>query len=111
MSDDNQQNAGVTQGPQKASLKTAVGEINLENVSLNTFFTLIGFLLIVLISFALWEHREDSKSHGREIVVTFKEMVAEQKMMTQAMRESNCLTSLSPEERKRDSELCKRVTR
>lgn len=97
--------------PQKIGLKGFGAAIDLENVSLNTFFTLIGFLLIVLISYAMWEHRQDAKDNGTAFVGAIKEVVAEQRVMTQALRESNCLVSISQEERKRDAEFCKRVTR
>ncbi len=111
MADENQDNAEVAHGPQKIGLKGFGAAIDLENVSLNTFFTLVGFLLIVLVAWAIWEHKQDSKDHGKEFVGAIKEVVQEQKVMTQALRESNCLVSLAPEERKRDAEFCKRVTR
>lgn len=111
MSDEKPQNPDVPQGPQKMSLKGFGAAIDLENVGLNTFFTLVGFLLIVLISFALWEHRQDAKLNGNAFVGAIKEVVVEQKVMTQAIRESNCLATLTLEERKRDTEFCKRITR
>lgn len=111
MADEKQDNAEVQPGPQKIGLKGFGAAIDLENVSLNTFFTLVGFLLIVLIAWAIVEHRDDSKYHGKEFLGAIKEVVQEQKVMTQAIRESNCLVSLSPEERKRDAEFCKRVSR
>lgn len=107
---DKPDNSDVAQ-PQKISLKGFGAGIDLENVSLNTFFTLIGFLLIVLVSWTVWEHRDDTKAHGRELIVTIKEIAQEQRTMTQAMREANCLSTLSQDERKRDSEICKRATR
>ena len=96
---------------QKISARGFGAAIDLENISLNTFFTLIGFMLIVLISWGYWRHEEDSKYHQREMVGLIKEVVHEQRVMIQAMREANCLSTLSQEEKKRDSEICKRGTR
>lgn len=110
MADEVKENAEVAQH-QKISVKGFGAGIDLENVSLNTFFTLVGFLLIVLVAWTLWEHREDSKRHGDKFVGAIQEVVIEQRVMTQAIRESNCLQSLSPEEKKRDTEICKRITR
>lgn len=98
-------------GPEKIGLKGFGASIDLENVSLNTFFTLVGFLLIVLVSWVLWEHKQDSKHHQHEFVSAIKEVVVEQRTMTQALREANCLATLTPEERKSAAEFCKRVTR
>ena len=67
--------------------------------------------LLAFMGYTWWEHKNDTKDNGHQLTGALKEMVLEQKVMTQAIRESNCLQTLPPEQRQRDSEFCKRVSR
>lgn len=85
-------------------------KLNVRNVkSLNTVVTLLTFVLVSVIAYALWAHGEDSKAASAQFVGAIKEQTAAIKEQTVVQREQNCLIAMPTD--RRDVELCRRIAR
>lgn len=111
-----------------------LGSLKVSGATVNTIFTVFGFVVTSLIAWVLWTHHADAKDLGRtvaqelkeankEIAQTLKESQKDVKEtnrdvskalqdLAQAMREQNCLAQFpTPQERAQNAELCKRISR
>lgn len=86
-------------------LKLAGQEINLKNVkSLNTLATVATLILVCVLGYAFYAHAGETRDASKELTGALRDM-------TQAAREQNCLISMPIEQRARDPEVCRRLSR
>lgn len=81
-----------------------IGSLKVTSANLNTLFTILGFVVMVLVAWVLYNHTTDAKDASKELATVMKEM-------TIAAREQNCLISLPQDRREQNAELCKRIAR
>ena len=81
-----------------------IGSLKVSSASLNTLFTVLGFMLTCLIAFVLYNHSTETKDASKELAQALREQ-------TQAAREQTCIISMPQERREQNSELCKRISR
>lgn len=87
------------------NLELAGQKINLRNVkSLNTLATVATLIIVVLIAYALWEHKIDARASSVEQQNAFTDMA-------RAIREGNCINSYPEAVRADKVELCKARSR
>ena len=72
--------------------------------SLNTIVTIAIFVVVCLIAYGLYIHNAETARAATELVSALREQ-------TQALRESNCLSSMQVEQRAANAETCKRLSR
>ena len=87
-----------------AEIKTPLGSLSFSGKSMSNFIAILSLVVLALIGYAMWEHKGDTKSKDDALLETLQEMV-------QAQREQNCLIALPQNDRERNSEFCKRVSR
>lgn len=86
-------------------LELAGQKVNLRNIkSLNTLATVATLIVVVLLAYALWEHKLDARASASEQQSAFKDMA-------QAIREGNCINSYPEADRADKVELCKARSR
>ena len=72
----------------------------------------IGTMLVVLlVAYALWEHKNESIEAKREFVSVVKEMTVAQKESVQAQRVMNCLIATDQKDREAKISTCERIAR
>lgn len=104
---------------------TALGKFKIFGADLNTFFTILSFIGLVLIGYVLYAHADDTRQTARAVGAELKEAnkeIADRlekandrtfevlKEMARATREQNCLLSLPQDKRERMAETCKRIS-
>lgn len=107
-------------------VKTAFFSGKVSSANLNTIFTVMGFVLTCLIAYSLWIHTTeakdsikavatDLKESNKEVATALrdanKELAVSLREVTQATREQTCLLSIPQNERERNTEVCKRISR
>lgn len=110
-----------------------LGSLKVSGATINTIFTVFGFIVIVLLAWVTWQHQVDAKDADKSIIQvlkdnskatadTLKETTAtqnrilenladQQKKTVEALREGNCLLGIPPERRANSAEFCKRISR
>ena len=99
----------------EGGITTPVGSVNFKGKNIAEFIALLCLALLFLLSYVLWEHKEDAKGLRDSFVTGFKEMSTAQREQNQIMREQVCLLSLPTEKREREfmseTSFCKRLSR
>ena len=110
-----------------------LGSLKVNGSNINNIFTVLGFIMISLIAWVLWQHHVQAadtdkasaasiKESNKQFVDALKEsnvatvkalekISEEQKKATEAQRETNCLLSLPQDRRTNAGEICKRIAR
>lgn len=81
-----------------------LGSLKISSANLNTLFTVLGFIVTVLVAWTLFNHGNETKEASRDLVMALKDM-------TQAAREQNCLMAFPVDRREANADLCKRLSR
>ena len=68
-------------------------------------------LVVVLVAYALWEHKLDSVETRKEFISVIKEMTLAQKENVQVQRVTNCLISVDQKDREAKISTCERLAR
>lgn len=89
-------------------LNTGIGGVSYKGKRMAEVIAVICLTLLSVLTYILWEHKDDTKSIFRELTVTSREQ-------NRILREQLCLLSLPPEKRERefmsDGSFCKRLAR
>ncbi len=104
-----------------------LGSLKASGPNITLIFTLGTFVFVVIIAYILNAHAGDAKDTGKAVAQELKESNKEVAQalresnkevakvlneLAQAMREANCLAQFTkPEEKKQNSDLCKRLSR
>lgn len=76
-------------------------KLNVKNVkSLNTGLTIISVVLVAIVLVLMFQHQVDAKDDNRALLDAIKENTASQKAQVAAQREANCLSRLTPEQKR-----------
>ncbi len=109
------------------------GSAKVSGATVNTIFTVFGFVLLMFCSFVLWNHQVEAKDGGKEVaqalkdsnkeiaaalkesqaamVEAMKKMSREQERANEIGREQTCLLTLPPDRRTNAGDFCKRLSR
>ena len=109
------------------------GSAKVSGATVNTIFTVFSFVLIMGISFVVWNHHAEAKDSGKEVAAALKEsnkeiatalkdsnavvteaikqMAREQQRANEIGREQTCLLTLPPDRRTNAGDFCKRLSR
>ena len=109
------------------------GSAKVSGATVNTIFTVFGFVLLMFCSFVLWNHQVEAKDGGKEVaqvlkesnkevanalkennavvVEAIKQMAIEQRRANELAREQTCLLTLPPDRRTNAGDFCKRLSR
>ncbi len=109
------------------------GSAKVSGATVNTIFSVFGFVLLMFCAFVLWNHQVEAKDGGKEVAAALKEsnkeiaqalkennaavteaikqMAAEQKRANEIGREQTCLLTLPPDRRTNAGDFCKRLSR
>ena len=106
----------------EGSIEAGVGDkrIAIRGIRVSDWIGISGLLLMVIVSYSLWEHKSDTKDGQTSFVQAIKEVssanTAALKELTVAQRESNatgreqnCLLRFSQTERQQNAEFCKQM--
>lgn len=104
-----------------------LGSLKISGANVTLILTVAVFIIVCICAYVLNAHAGDAKDGAkavaqelkeanREVAATLKESNKEVSKvigdLAQAMREANCLAQFSkPEERAKNAELCKRISR
>ena len=110
-----------------------LGSLKVSGATVNTIFTVFGFVLLVLLAWIAWNHQVEAKDNDKAIVQILKEnnaltaaalkettekqnrilekMSDQQQKTVEALRETNCLLGLPQDRRANSAEFCKRISR
>lgn len=96
-------------------IKTGIGSVSYKGKRMAEFIAVVCLILLFLLAYVLWEHKEDAKSMRDSFATGFREMTSAMREQNRISREQVCLLSLSPEKRERefmsDGSFCKRLAR
>ena len=106
---------------------SVLGKLKVSSANLNTLFTVLGFGLTCVLTWVLWTHTADAKDTGKEVARELKESNKEVAQalresnrevakvleeLARSLREANCLAQFhSTEDKAKNSDLCKRISR
>jgi len=90
-------------------IKTPWGSISGKRTA--ELITIISLSLTGVLAYAFWEHKNDAKTAGSEVVLAIKEFTAAQRDSNKEQRITNCLIALEPQERKGALDRCERIAR
>lgn len=97
----------------EVELKTGMGSVAYKGKQIAEIIAIACLALLFLLTYVLWEHKEDAKSMRDAFSSGFKEMTSAMREQNRISREQVCLLSLSPEKRERefmsDGSFCKRL--
>lgn len=79
--------------------------------SANTIITILTFVGVWVLGYALWIHQEHARDSSRQFVEAVKEQTSIVREQMQAAREQNCLLRLAPEERASKADFCRMIAR
>lgn len=99
----------------EGGITTPIGSVSFKGKRIAEFIAILCLAALILIGYALWEHKEDAKGMKDAFSTGFKEMASAQREQNSIQREQLCLLSL-PESRRQqeflnDSSFCKRLSR
>lgn len=110
-----------------------LGNLKVSGANVNNIFTVIGFVLLVLLCWVTWQHHVDAKDADKSVITILKEnnkataealkestasqnrilekMSEQQQRTVEAIREGNCLLGQPQDRRAQNAEFCKRISR
>ena len=108
----------MSEDTQTVEADTALGKFKISSANLNTLFTVLGFVMLCLVAWVLWQHNSDAadtrkdsaknsaaiaqelKEANKEVAVTLKESNKEvAKVLTELSRQiriQNCISAIPP---------------
>jgi len=95
-------------GQEEIAAKLPFGSFHVKGVDIVGIGT---FVVVGIIAYALWNHKDEARDIGANFSAAVKEMTAAQVQMVQAQREQNCLLIYPQDKREAAYETCKRVSR
>jgi cell division protein YceG involved in septum cleavage len=123
----------VSDGQTVSYTNPVFGSLKISGATINTIFTVLGFALLVLLSWILWDHHALAKDNDKSVAIVLKEnnkivadalkessqntiraierLTEEQKKSTSAIKEGNCLNDPTMKNRADAREFCKRIVR
>ena len=110
-----------------------LGSLKVSGATVNTIFTIFGFVVLIFIAQIVWQHHADAKDNDKATVAALKEnnkaivdamkennhavaeaikqMAIEQRRSNEIGREQTCLLTLPPDRRTNAGDFCKRLSR
>lgn len=99
---------------ESVEIKTAVGEFKARGSDiLTTIFGVAGLCGLTILMYGGYKHDAEGADRNNHTVAAIKESTAIQREMVNALREQNCLSRLTIEQRKRveEIEFCRNLGR
>ena len=98
-------------GTSEGGITTPLGSLSFKGKRTSEFIAMLSMAALLLIGYVLYDHKSDTKESAREFSAAVKEMTNAQRENTAAQREMNCLIALPTDQREKQAEFCKRITR
>jgi len=99
----------------EGSVTTPIGSFTFKGKQIAEFIAVLSLLLLFLLGYIMWEHKEDAKGMKEAFREGFKDMAIAQREQNAIQREQLCLLSLPESKRQQefmsDGSFCKRLSR
>ena len=95
----------------KAGITTPLGSLSFSGKRVSEFIAILSLSILGVIGYAFWDHKDDSKDIGNQMVIAVKEMTKAQLDNNREQRVMNCLISLEQKDRPSRLAECERIAR
>lgn len=98
-------------GTTSSEIKTPIGSLSFSGKRVAEFIAILSLSLMGVLAYAFYEHKQDAKLVGSEMVMAVKEMTKAQQDSAIQQRITNCIISLPQDRRETALATCERIAR